>query len=63
MKFEYATLEWLWDGSSVRVNLPGGEEKTSSGSYKEVVETLSELGSKGWEVVSCVAGATGCSGH
>jgi hypothetical protein len=56
MKFEYATLEWLWDSNSLRVNFPGGDEKTSSGSYKEVVGLLTALGSEGWDVASCVAG-------
>jgi hypothetical protein len=56
MQWEYATLEWLWDSNSIRVNLPGGEEKMSSGSYKEVVDTLTELGKSNWEVASCVSG-------
>lgn len=55
MSLEYATMEWLWDSSSIRVNLPGGEEKMISGSYKEVVETLTEMGKDNWEVASCVA--------
>lgn len=55
--FEYATVEWIWNGNAIRVNLPGGDEATSEGSYAEVVSTLTKLGGEGWEVVSCVASA------
>ncbi|GAB4404146.1 MAG: hypothetical protein OHK0053_29530 [Microscillaceae bacterium] len=54
--WEYATLEWLWDSSNLRVNLPEGEEQKSTGSYAEVVTVLNQLGKEGWEVATCVAG-------
>jgi len=57
MKFEYASLEWLWDAGSLRVNLPNGKEDTSAGSYPEVVKILTKLGSEGWEVVASAAQA------
>ena len=56
MEFEYATLEWLWDGNSIRINTPGGKETSAEGSYAEVVSSLSALGKKGWEVVTCTSG-------
>jgi hypothetical protein len=56
MRLEYAILEWLWTSNSLRVNTPDGEEKRSTGSYAEVVSTLTELGKEGWEVAGCVAG-------
>ena len=54
-KWEYATMEWLWDTHAIRTNLPGGQEATSEGTYPEVVETLGQLGRDGWEIASCVA--------
>ena len=54
--WEYATVEWLWDGGHFRVNLPGNREKKSSGSYNELVILLGELGREGWDVASCVSG-------
>ena len=54
MKYEYATLEWIWDSNSLKINLPSQDEKTSEGSYKEVVMALTSLGAEGWEVVTCV---------
>jgi hypothetical protein len=54
-QWEYATLEWLWDISSLRVNLPDGTEVKQQGSYAEVVVMLSGLGRQGWEVVACVS--------
>jgi hypothetical protein len=54
-KWEYGILEWLWDSSLVRLNLPGGEETQSKGSYSEVVTLLTTLGSNGWNVAACVA--------
>lgn len=57
MVFEYAILEWLWEESSMRVNLPGNEEKLYQGSYNELVEILGRMGKDGWEVVSTVGGS------
>jgi len=54
--WEYATLEWLWDSGSFRLNMPGRNEKQSSGSYNELVELLNELGKGSWEVASCTSG-------
>lgn len=56
-KFEYATLEWLWDQSNLRCNFPNGDEQQFQGSYAEVVDVLSDLGQNGWEVCGCVAAA------
>ena len=57
MRFEYATIEWLWNTNALRLNLPGGREHPSSGSYREVVDLLNRMGSEGWQVASCVASA------
>ncbi len=57
MNFEYAILEWLWEDSSIRVNLPGNEEKLYQGSYMEVVEVLGRLGKEGWETITCTSGS------
>ena len=57
MIFEYAVLEWLWDNSSIRVNLPNNEEKRYQGSYMELVDVLGGLGKDGWEIASCTAGS------
>ncbi|MFB9964938.1 hypothetical protein ACFFOP_20370 [Sinosporangium siamense] len=54
--YEFATVEWLWDNGSLRVNLPGGSESKLSGSYNEVVALLSDLGSQGWDVATCTSG-------
>lgn len=54
-RFEYASLEWLWDSGNLRCNLPSGEEFTRTGTYGEVVNTLTELGNDGWDVASTVA--------
>ena len=54
-QWEYATLEWLWDVSSIRVNLPDGTEVKQQGSYAEVVVVLSGLGREGWEVTTCTS--------
>ena len=54
-QWEYATLEWLWDVSSIRVNLPNGTEIKQQGSYAEVVVVLSGLGREGWEVAACTS--------
>lgn len=52
----YATMEWLWDSSHIRINLPDGSEIKTQGSYPEVVAELTRLGSMGWEVCTCVSG-------
>ncbi len=53
--WEYCTMEWLWDVSSIRLNMADGQESKFGGSYMEVVRTLNSLGANGWEVVGCVA--------
>ena len=55
-KLEYATLEWLWDAKSLRINLPGNKEELSEGTYGEVVILLTKLGREGWDVCACVSG-------
>lgn len=52
---EYAIVEWLWEESSIRVNLPGNEEKLYQGSYNELVEVLNRLGADGWLACTCVS--------
>jgi hypothetical protein len=54
--FEYASLEWLWDSSGFRLNLPGNNEKSSAGSYNELVSLMNELGREGWEIATCASG-------
>jgi hypothetical protein len=56
-RFEYATVEWLWDSGNLRVDLPGGETKTAKGTYPAVVEILTSLGRDEWEVVTCATQA------
>jgi hypothetical protein len=56
-KFEYATVEWLWDVGALRADLPGGEHKTAKGEYPAVVQMLSDLGRDGWEVATCATSA------
>lgn len=56
-RFEFATLEWLWDSGAIRINLPGGEERKSEGSYAEIVATLTALGQEGWDVANATAAA------
>ncbi|MGW9350804.1 hypothetical protein SAMN05421803_10894 [Nocardiopsis flavescens] len=53
--YEFSVVEWIWTEGSIRVNLPGGEERMLSGTYGEVVAVLSELGSQGWDVASCAS--------
>lgn len=55
MNIQYAILEWLWEESSIRVNLPENEEKLYQGSYNELVEVLNRLGKEGWETVTCTS--------
>lgn len=54
-RWEYGILEWLWDLSRIRLNLPGERETQSKGSYAEVVTLLTSLGADGWSVAACVA--------
>lgn len=54
--YQYATLEWVWNQESIRINLPDGEESRREGSYNEVVLFLNEMGQDGWEVATCAAG-------
>ncbi|RCV52965.1 hypothetical protein [Marinitenerispora sediminis] len=55
MRYEFATVEWIWTDSAIQVNLPGGEERTSTGSYNQVVAVLSGLGEQGWDVAACAS--------
>ncbi len=55
-KLEYATLEWLWDKDSIRINLPGNKEELHTGTYAEVVNSLTKLGKEQWEVCTCTSG-------
>jgi hypothetical protein len=57
MSMEYAILEWLWEDSSIRVNLPGNDEKLYQGSYMEIVEVLNRLGKDGWQTSTCTSGS------
>ncbi|ACZ91613.1 hypothetical protein [Streptosporangium roseum] len=54
-KYEFATVEWLWDQETIRVNMVGGNERRFSGSYDRLVAVLSELGDQGWDVATCAA--------
>ena len=56
-KLEYATMEWLWDIGSLRVNFPDNKEELAKGMYPEVVNLLGKLGKDNWEVCACVAGS------
>jgi hypothetical protein len=56
-RFEYATLEWLWDVGGIRADLPGGDTRRAQGEYAAVVQMLNELGRDGWEVASCATSA------
>ncbi|MEV4179839.1 hypothetical protein ACWDOR_28085 [Streptosporangium canum] len=53
--YEFATVEWLWDQETIRVNTPGGSQRMFSGSYDQLVAVLSELGGQGWDVATCAA--------
>jgi hypothetical protein len=57
MGIEYSIIEWLWEDSSIRVNLPGNEEKLYQGSYMEIVEVLNRLGKEGWQTSTCTSGS------
>jgi hypothetical protein len=53
---EYCTVEWLWMAKRIRIDQPGGVERTERGSYAEVVATLTDLGQQGWRVATCASG-------
>ncbi len=55
-KWEYASVEWLWDTGSIRCDLPDGQTLKAEGTYPEVVQTLTSLGHERWEVATCVSG-------
>jgi hypothetical protein len=55
--WEYCTVEWLWNDSNIRVTRPIQSDDFQKGSYAEVVQTLTQLGSEGWEVASCAGTA------
>jgi hypothetical protein len=54
-RWEYASMEWVWQDGTIRLNLPGQPEQHLEGSYAEVVETLCRLGRDCWEVATTVA--------
>ncbi|WP_336211760.1 hypothetical protein [Nonomuraea sp. LPB2021202275-12-8] len=56
--YEFATVEWLWNEQTIRVNTPGGNERMFTGSYDQLVAVLSELGGQGWDVATCAASGT-----
>ena len=56
-QFYYASMEWVWSEGQIRINIPGADETLRSGTYQEVVDTLTQLGQQGWEVVTAVAGS------
>ncbi len=53
-QWQYASLEWLWADSSIRINVPGVPEQHLRGSYQEVVEALSGLGMQRWEICGSI---------
>jgi hypothetical protein len=55
MRYQFATIEWLWTASAIRLNLPDGKEQQQPGSYKEVVDLMCRLGAEGWQAVTCTA--------
>lgn len=55
--YEYGSIEWLWQDSAIRVNLPNKEEKRSAGSYQEIIEVQTQLGQQGWEIITATAGS------
>lgn len=55
-KWEYCTVEWVWNQESIRCNFSGGDELTQSGSYGELVDFLTSLGNESLEVATCAAG-------
>lgn len=56
-KFEYATVEWLWDSGDLKINFGNFIEEKETGSYSELVNLLNRLGEVGWEVVSSATNA------
>ena len=46
-RFEYATVEWLWDAGQLRADLPGGKNFAAQGEYAAVVDLLGKLGKDG----------------
>lgn len=55
-KWEYISVEWLWDSGNFRVNYPGNQERKSTGSYNELVQLFNQLGQEGWEIATCASG-------
>lgn len=56
-RWEYASVEWIWDQNSLRVDLPGGETQSETGSYAELNALLNRMGAEGWEAVSSAPSA------
>jgi len=54
-RFEYATVEWLWDSGNLKINYGNRIEETEQGSYNELLNLLNRKGREGWEVVSSSA--------
>ncbi len=52
--WEYCTVNWIWSDGDIRLTLPNSDESFGKGSYKEVVQLLTDLGKDRWEVVGCV---------
>jgi hypothetical protein len=53
--YQYATIEWVWNQESFRINMPDGEEVKQYGTYNELVDLLNQMGQQGWEVATCAA--------
>lgn len=51
--WEYCIVEWTWDDSTIRVVMPSNSSIVDRGSYAELVQALTRLGSEGWEVTGC----------
>ena len=43
-RYEYATMEWLWDVGALRADLPGGKTETAKGEYPAVSRCLARWG-------------------
>ncbi len=56
-RFEYLTVEWLWDSGSLKVNYGNALEENERGSYDELVNLLNRLGRERWELVGTTANA------
>lgn len=57
VRWEYCTLEWLWDVHRITLFLAGGSEQSFAGSYATLTDLLNELGRDCWEVCDSSCGA------